>query len=130
VKITRNDLEFAKTCWGVYVSGDTAEIRAFKFSNSKKFKYLKKAMEYVLLRRPDAMGLSNIDRKILELIKENPLTVEEIVRELLSWQNTETWYGFGDLQYFSYIKRLKKYYYIKNDRYFLTDTGKSLIEKS
>ena len=49
------------------------------------------------------------------------MTSSEIVRELLIWQQEDTVFGFGDLQYFMYLKKLNKYYNIKDSKYYLND---------
>ena len=50
-----------------------------------------------------------------------------IVRNLLIWQQKYTVYGFGDLQYMLYLKKLDKYYIIKDEKYYLNDAGKSVV---
>ena len=51
-------------------------------------------------------------------------TAKEIVQKLLIWQLENTVYGFGDLQYFMYLKQLNKYFLIKDDTYYLNEIGK------
>ena len=126
-KLTRHDLEYAKSCWEVLVKNELHEIEAFDFGKSYKFMYFKKAIEQHLDRFPDAKGLNKIDYKILEIIDKKAQKIPEIVRELLIWQAETTWFGFGDLQYFTYIKKLQKYYYPENYLYFLNKSGKHLI---
>ena len=126
-KLTRNDLEYTKSCWEVLVRNEPLEIETFDFDRSTKFLYLKRAVEHHLDRFPDAVGLNKIDYKILEIIEKKAQKIQEIVKELLLWQAESNWYGFGDLQYFNYIKKLQKYYYPKNNLYFLNKSGKHLI---
>ena len=67
-------------------------------------------MKQELERFPNEDGLNQIDRKILEFIKEGNHTFIDVVKLLLIWQRNETVYGFGDLQYAMRIKNLEKYY--------------------
>ena len=108
IKLTRNDLLFAKESWEIYVKNDQKEIREFNFNRNKKFRYLQAAIDQHLKRFPDENGLNQIDRKIVELYKQGITTQNDLVKELLNWQKAETVYGFGDLQYQIKIKNLKE----------------------
>ena len=85
------------------------------------------AINQHLKRFPTENGLNEIQQKIVEVISLKPLTENEIVRELLIWQQAETVYGFGDLQYFLELKKLKKYYTINDEKYFVTTEGEKLL---
>ena len=54
-------------------------------------------------------------------------TIKEIVRELLIWQHNDTVYGFGDLQYFQYLKKLNTYFSVKDSLYYLNELGKTVV---
>lgn len=118
-KLSRNDLRFAKEAWEVYVRNNQREIADFNCKQSKKIKYFEVAMQQHLQRFPDEKGLSQIDRKILEIISSKPVTKKEIIKELLLWQRKETVYGFSDLQYELKLKKLSKHYEVKGDTYYL-----------
>ena len=124
VKLSRNDLIFAKECWDVYVENNENTLRNFDFKRNRKFKYLHITMKQHLQRFKNKEGFNEIDRKILALIDSNELNEMNIVKELLLWQQKETVYGFGDLQYFMQLNKLKDFYYIKDDAYFLNEKGK------
>lgn len=126
LNITKSNLEFADEIWKVYVKNDKKELENFNFKHSK-FRYLKIAMEQNFKRFPFANGLNEIENKILQIIDENSLSEKEIVRELLIWQNAETVYGFGDLQYFNYLKSLSEYYKVKDNICILNELGKSKL---
>jgi len=108
VKLTRNDLLFAKESWETYVRNDQKELQEFDFNRNKKFRYLQAATDQHLMRFTDKNGLDQIDRKIIELSKEGNPDQNDLVKELLNWQKAETVYGFGDLQYINKIKNLKE----------------------
>lgn len=126
--LSKNNLEFSKQCWNVYAENYKVNLKAFNFNKQRgKFQYYQKAIDQHLLRFPDKNGLNQIQYKILEVINSNPLTENEIIRNLLIWQSEETVYGFGDLQYFNYLKNLEKYYTISKSTYFLNDGGKAIL---
>ncbi len=108
IKLTRNDLLLARRAWELFVKNDPSELKNFDFNQNKKFRYLQKAVNQHLKRFPDKDGLSEIDRKIIEITKKDISDEKEIVKELLLWQKTHTVYGFNDLQYRQKIKNLKE----------------------
>lgn len=122
--ISKKNLEFAHECWKVYVENDKDKLQEYNFKNSK-FWYLPKAIEEHLKRFPQKNGLNEIENKILQIINKNSFSRKQIVKELLIWQDDETVYGFGDLQYFNYLKKLSEYYHIKDEIYTLNELGKS-----
>jgi len=123
IKITRHDLVFAKECWEKYVTNDINELKAFNYAKNRKFNYFQLAMNQHLKRFAGTNGINQIDMKILESIQSNNLTKKAIIRELLIWQQKETVYGFGDLQYSNYLDKLHPYYEINNDCYVLNQKG-------
>jgi len=126
IEITKNNLEFADTCWKLFSENNIEKLQAFNFNKQRtKFLYFQKAIDQHLLRFPDENGLNQIQYKILEIIETKPFTENEIVRNLLIWQDEDTVYGFGDLQYFQYLKKMNKYYTISDSKYFLNKKGKA-----
>ena len=127
LKLTRNNLVFAQTCWELYVENAKEKLENFNFQHSK-FKYLSKAMAQHLKRFPGANGLNEIETKILQIVNDNSYSKNEIIKQMLLWQNKETVYGFGDLQYFNYLKNLEAYFNIKDEIYTLNKLGLSKID--
>lgn len=127
LKITRDNLLFAETCWKIFATNNFEEIATFNFAKKSKFKYFQMAMNQHLKRFSKENTLNEIDFNILKIINLAGLTKNEIIQKILIWQNQETIYGFGDLQYFLYLDKLKNYYEINNELYFLNEKGKSLI---
>ncbi len=127
IPLSKSNLEFAKECWTVYVENNFENLKSFDFNQSLKFQYLKLAIDQHLLRFPTENGLSEIENKVLKIIIKAALTENEIVRELLIWQQAETVYGFGDLQYFQYLKKLNNYITVKDLRYYLNEAGKTVV---
>lgn len=127
IKITKANLEFANECWKVYVENNIEKLQKYNFKHSK-FRYLQKAMEQHLKTVPSENGLNEIENKILHIIAEKTYSEKEIVARLLIWQQAETVYGFGDLQYFNYLKKLSDYYQVEDKTYSLNKLGKSKIQ--
>ncbi len=127
IKLTQHDLFFAETSWQVYVENNKEKLKEFNFAKKTKFQYLQSAINQHLQRFPDENGLNQIDHKILEIIDSKAQTKEDIIRALLSWQRQETFYGFGDLQYFRYLEKLSDYYLIDDKHISLNEKGKKLV---
>ena len=128
VTLSRNNLLFAEECWNLYVENDKENLTAFNFDHCKKFKYLKLAIHQHLQRFPGKNGLNQIENKILNLIHSGITNKNSIVKELLLWQQKETFYGFGDLQYYMALNKLDKYYIIENDVITLNTKGNEMLK--
>ena len=127
IELTRHDLLFAEECWQVYVKNDEYDLRRFNFKKNTKFKYLQPAIDQHLKRFHEKEILNQIGYKILEIMKATACSEKDIIQELLIWQRKETVYGFGDLQYIMELKKLSKFYDIKDQLYYLNRKGKSII---
>lgn len=128
LKITKNNLLFAETCWNLYTENDKEKLKTFNFNKSPKFTYLQQAINQHLKRLPNKNGLNQIENKILKIINSGLTDKNQIVKKLLVWQQKETVYGFGDTQYFWFLKKLKTYYTNKNDVILLNKKGKELVK--
>lgn len=128
IKLSRNNLLFAEACWHLYVENDVEKLKSFDFKSHSKFQYLSMAMQQHLQRFPGENGLNQIENKILEIIDAGISDKTDIVKALLLWQQKETVYGFGDLQYAMILDKLKAYYIDKNGVISLNDKAKELIE--
>lgn len=129
LKLSKTDLEYAKKCWGAYSKSNIEKIAAFNFNENEKFPYFQSGIKQHLKRFQNINGLNEIQNKILEIIDSSPLTVKEIVQKILIWQHQETIYGFGDMQYFLYLKKLHSFIQISEEKYFLNETGKAIINQ-
>ncbi|MDH3323925.1 MAG: DUF1835 domain-containing protein [Flavobacteriaceae bacterium] len=127
IKLSRNNLLFAETCWNLYVENDADKLKSFDFKGHPKFEYLPMAIEQHLQRFPGKNGLNQIETKILEIIDAGISDKKDIVKALLFWQAKETVYGFGDQQYSLILDQLKAYYIDKNGVILLNDKAKELI---
>lgn len=129
LKLSKNDLEYAKKCWEAYSKNNIEKIAAFDFNENKKFPYFRAAMKEHLKRFQTVNGLNEIQHKILEIIDSSALTAKEIVQRILIWQHRKTIYGFGDMQYFLYLKKLHSFIQVNEGKYFLNETGKAIIDQ-
>ena len=129
LKLNKTDLEYAKECWEAYAKNNIEKIAAFDYSENNKFSYFELAMKQHLKRFQTINGLNEIQNKILETIDSSALTAKEIVQNLLIWQHQETVYGFGDMQYFLYLKKLHSFIRISEEKYFLNAIGKAIINQ-
>ncbi len=128
-KISKSNLIYANECWLAYVENDYEKLQEFNFSKSKKFAYFQLAINQHLKRFPSENGLNEIENKILEIVKAKPLTENELIKDLLFWQQQKTVYGFGDVQYAQYLKKINKYFEIKDAKYYLNNFGQTLLKK-
>jgi len=128
LKLTKNNLLFAETCWNLYVENDFEKLKNFDFNKVSKFAYLQLAINQHLQRFSKQNGLNQIENKILEIIHSGLTGKTQIIKQLLIWQHKETVYGFGDLQYFRLLKKLKPYYTDENDVILLNNKGISLMQ--
>jgi len=128
IKLTRNNLLFAEQCWELYVENNLEKLKVFDFNKQDKFKYFQNAINQHLQLFPDKNGLNQIENKILELINSGVSDKNLIIKELLGWQQKETVYGFGDLQYMLSLKKLRNYYTVKDELITLNFNGKELVK--
>ena len=127
IRISRNHLLFAQNAWEVYAENDINKLKAYDFNQSKKFVYLQAAINQHLLRFKDERGLNQIDHKILSLVSSGIHNEKELIKELLRWQKEDTVYGFGDVQYENYIKKLSDFILVENGRIKLNKKGKEIV---
>ena len=125
--ISRRDLLFAEECWRIFVNNNELELRTFDFKINAKFNYLHEAINQHLKRLPAKNGLNEIENKFLELIKFDPSTKISLIQKILSWQQKESVYGFGDLQYNLILDKMNELVEIKDEIYYLSEKGKALI---
>ena len=127
-KLSRKDLLFAQNVWETYVSNDIDTLKDFNFNQNKKFIYLQDAINQHIQRFPAEIGLNQIDKTILAFIDSGIHDKKELIKILLHWQKKETVYGFGDLQYEIYLKKLNEFIDVKDGRMNLNLRGKEIIK--
>ena len=100
----RNDFNFASDAYQAFCSKDPRDLENFILLPSNEFPYLAKAFQTHLKRFPFSdSGLNKIEQEIIRLIESGKNTEKALIGALLQWQE---YYGFGDLQYINYLRRL------------------------
>tara|TARA_R110002050_G_scaffold233063_2_gene368740 strand:- start:10377 stop:11318 length:942 start_codon:yes stop_codon:yes gene_type:complete len=105
VKLTPEDIDLAKTIWNIYCGKDHNLLKPY-IVKSSSFVYLNSCLKAHLERFPNSKdGLSNIERNILEIIKDaNIKSYHHLLGYALNYQG---YYGYGDLQISRIIEKLK-----------------------
>ncbi|TGV00266.1 DUF1835 domain-containing protein [Flavivirga rizhaonensis] len=108
VKLNSEDLDLAKTIWGIYCGKDHNLLKPYIITVSS-FKYLSNCLKAHLERFPDSIyGLNALEKNILEIIKNNTIkSKHHLLGYVLNYQG---YYGFGDLQISRIIDKLSVYF--------------------
>ncbi|WP_422006781.1 hypothetical protein [Roseivirga pacifica] len=105
LKLGTREFEYAQGAYDTYSSADVDDLYTYMIMPFHELPYLAAAFEAHWKRFPSSeTGLSEIEEKMLEFIKEGVKTDRELVGKMLRWQTT---HGFGDLQYFGILERIK-----------------------
>ncbi len=129
LKINKKELQYAHTCWGIYVNNNSQELQYFDFDQNSKFPYFQAAIQQHLKRFPGENGLNQIENKIIEFISSCLLNKNELILRLIHWQKEESVYGFGDLQFTLYVQRLNYLYFIDKNILKLNQKGLDKLSK-
>jgi len=98
------DFIFASDAYEAWCSNDPTDLDNFILLSSNEFPYLSDALKAHLKRFPSVQtGLTEIEEKIVELVRNGHDSSRKIVGNLLRWQ---AHHGFGDLQYFQIVNRM------------------------
>jgi len=127
--LSKVDLRFADNCWNLFVNSDIEKLKRFNFSSNDKFEYLEEAMHQHVLRMPNEEGVTLIDKQILNHINLGYKTKKRLISSMLLWQEENTVYGFGDMQYEICLANLNHYYEFKNDTFILNNKGYKLLHE-
>lgn len=104
VKLTQADLNFALNFWMVFSSSNPMDLLHLAAQNKERFPYLSGAVEAHLQRFPSKNnGLNIIEERLLKIVHSGVKDQKNVVKEMLTEDNL---YGFGDWQYFVYLKNL------------------------
>lgn len=105
-ELSESNLRFADSVWYSYAGDDPSEL-AFACVPHPVFNYLSAAIRSHFDRFPDNTGFNEIEKEILRVLStESKEDVDTVVRHMLQWQKH---YGFGDLQYYYYLKSLSPF---------------------
>lgn len=122
--LSEANLRFADSVWKTYSNADPSEL-AFATVPHPVFSYLAGAVSAYFERFPDSSGLNEIEKELLKTInKEEGVEVDRLVRHMLQWQKH---FGFGDLQYYYYIRSMEPLLQI-GSRICLNEQGKAALK--
>lgn len=99
------DFAFATDVYEGWCSTDPTDLETYILLPSNEFPYLSSALQSHFKRFPSTQtGLTEIEQKIVDLIKDGVREERKIIGNLLRWQEH---YGFGDLQFFQVLDRME-----------------------
>lgn len=126
VLLTQDDIELAKTLWGIYCGKDHNLFKPYIVQQSS-FEYLGSCLKAHLMRFPDAeTGLGTLEENILKLIVNHKITSKNhLVGYAINYQG---YYGYGDLQYERVIRNLEPFIEETEDRLVLNGVGRLVLE--
>ncbi len=109
VLLTKEDLELAKTIWGIYCGADHNLLKPFIVTRSS-FKYMSNCLKAHLKRFPDSKnGLSALEQNILDIVKSNTIKSKH---HLLGYAlNYQGYYGYGYTQFERMIENLSIFFF-------------------
>ncbi|MEL7146433.1 MAG: hypothetical protein AAFO69_08705 [Bacteroidota bacterium] len=126
IHLSEPNLSYANQIWSAYTSQDPREL-AMATVPHPVFTYLAGAIKAHFKRFPDPTGFNEIENEILTFIAANQQRkLDELVRYMLQWQH---YYGFGDLQYYRYIKTLEEFIAVGDDSVRLTRLGETALKE-
>jgi hypothetical protein len=107
VLLTPEDIELAKTLWGIYCGKDHNLLKSFIVKKSS-FKYLGNCLKAHLMRFPDSKtGLGTLENNILRLLDKRDIKSKH---HLLGYAlNYQGYYGYSDLQFERIFDNLKAF---------------------
>ncbi len=126
IKLSEANLAYADLVWQAYCVADPNEL-LFATIPHPIFKYLYLAIKAHLQRFSDGShGFNEIEWEMLSYIdKHQPKNVDDVIRHMLQWQ---VFYGFGDMQYYYYLKKMETYFMFGTP-VTLSKEGKKAIQK-
>ncbi len=125
VLLTRDDIELAKTLWGIYCGKDHNLFKPFIVQKSS-FEYLGNCLKAHLMRFPDSKsGLGTLEQNILKLLQKHKINSRH---HLIGYAiNYQGYYGYGDLQYERVIRNLEAFINDTNEGIELNKIGEDIL---
>ncbi len=124
--LTEEDIEWAKTLWGIYCGRDHNLFKPYIVQKSS-FEYLGNCLKAHLVRFPDPVkGLGTIETNVLQLLTKFKIKSKH---HLLGYAlNYQGYYGYGDLQYERVIGNLEPFIEETEEGLFLNGVGQMVLE--
>lgn len=126
VLLKQQDIELAKTLWGIYCGKDHSLFKPFIVKKSS-FLYLGNCLKAHLMRFPDALtGLGTLEQNILKILEEFKINSKN---HLLGYAlNYQGYYGYRNLQFERIFSNLKPFIEETEEGLKLNDLGKNVIK--
>lgn len=126
VLLTQEDIELAKTLWGIYCGNDHNLFKHYIVKESS-FKYLGNCLKAHIMRFPDSKnGLGTLEKNILKLLKQNEIKSQH---HLLGYAlNYQGYYGYTDIQFERVIKNLMPFIEETKNGLILNDIGQQVLD--
>ncbi|MEL7119806.1 MAG: hypothetical protein AAFO07_10205, partial [Bacteroidota bacterium] len=124
--LVQEDLEFARSFWSVYSSHDPTPLIDMTSERGETFPYLANAIEAHLRRFPSVYnGLNKIEDRMLKIVHSGIQDRRRVVGQMLREDND---YGFGDMQYFIYLKNLYPLLEDDNNGLAVNESGNKVLD--
>jgi len=125
VLLNEDDIELAKTLWGIYCGKDHNLFKPFIVTKSS-FQYLGSCLKAHLLRFPDSKnGLGTLEQNLLKLLEKHEIVSRHhLVGYAINYQG---YYGYGNLQYERLIKNLEPFIEDRDGHIKLNELGESVL---
>jgi hypothetical protein len=124
--LDQDDIELAKTLWGIYCGKDHNLFKPF-ITQKSSFEYLGNCLKAHLMRFPDSItGLGTLEQNILKLLEKYEINSRH---HLIGYAiNYQGYYGYGDLQYERVISNLEPFIDDTEDKIILNEKGKNVLK--
>lgn len=125
-ELSKRELAYAGRVWRAYCADHPTELQQCLSSVPEGFPYLTPALRSHFRRFPSPFnGLNAIEEQLLHQVSTGGKTKKQVVGAMLRWQ---VWYGFGDLQYFVYLKGLEPLFREVGGELHLTEQGERVLD--
>jgi hypothetical protein len=123
--LTKNDQLLSDQIWRLYCSDDHLKLQPILAKDSS-FIYLSNCISAHKKRFPEEQsGLNTLELHILKLIKKHQITSErQLCGYVLTYQG---YYGYGDMQVFKMIKRLRSYFEEQEGYFVVNEKGECAL---
>ena len=104
-QLNKTDLQYGASIWLAYCSPDPRKISDALNGGVSCFPFLAQAMKEHYQRFPSTFdGLNKQERQILNIAIDGAYSQRQLIGQVLQ---QDRWYGFGDMQYYVDLQRLK-----------------------
>jgi len=127
ITLSNNDVFLAHTIWKQYCGDDHTKLQP-KLALDSGFKYLSNCISAHKERFPEKVtGLNTLETNLLKLIRKYKIKTEhQLCGYLLNYQG---YYGYGDIQFFKMIERMRPFFTKDGESIVLTSTSNAILDE-